>query len=306
METYKQIFLLEELIKNNISNLDADWFKKKRREFTKSSLYNSDQDCLIFKNIEIPSYTEDIIDEEGKIIGIKYYEGDEMSLEEKYDFKDFCLASNQFKLDEVYYPNPLGELEQFHGISLSIYEKGLHDFANDLLIELTPIVNEVPTSEIWKFIIRVQELLTDELFELKKQANDIHIELLTYYQLICHAKIYNSWQNKIEANRYCNLNNEKINIDLSLEELASLLVILGKAGTIEVNSYLNHFFEKNFTTGNPEKRKPIKASNFKTNISRVCNPDYFGKRIDKIKEIFDRGIKEVMGEIDRKMNLKKD
>jgi hypothetical protein len=304
MKNDNENFLLEKIIKDNVSNLDSIWYEKKVKEFKKSVLYDPKEDCLIFKNTEIPYKLYNVYDKDDNLVGQNYIDGEETELEIRYDFKDFCLASNQFNLDGEYYSNPLQELEQIYGSLVSVYEKGLHDFSNDLILALLPIFDEVPASDIWKLIIFSEELLEKELAFLKEDANPIHHDLLTYYKMICSNKIYNSLQYKIEANRYCNLNNDTININLSLEELATLLVILDKTKKIELKPRFYNFLEKNITIGPPDKRKPIKASNFKSNISRVCSPDHYGKGIDKIKEILDTGVKIVMREIDQNMRLK--
>ncbi|HWJ25767.1 MAG TPA: hypothetical protein VNS32_04440 [Flavisolibacter sp.] len=231
-------------IEINISKLSLEWFHHKEQQFKKELGYNSKENYIrkVHKDASYPSH-EVFSSGDGKFIRI---EEEMVPIEDEYKFslQEYCSCYL-----------PLNELTGWgaspaenYSSRFKSYSYGTKAVASDLVDEAGSLLSpKSSVSESIQFVLTVKDLVNKEVEQLKdKSTHTVYRSVLDDFLQYVNQYLTRKFEKEFIANEVSVQPEDKLEFTIGQESLASLLLILRKAGIIQVEDTPegeNKFFE---------------------------------------------------------------
>lgn len=281
----------EEVIKKHIIRLNKVWYSNKLLEFKSSPIYDGKKDCLFFKNIEVLQETEEVIDDEGIILGTSISNEFETENIISINFREFCRSSNYYSEDKIDYPYYLAEIESLvKGAPVAKYLYGLEEVSQKLTDELKMFKDDLNSENIWDFISVTTELIKAEFDNNFESSEGIYRALREDLCGLYADTMYSEYSTKIYFNKISGKHKDKLKISLNLEDFSAMLLLMSNANMVALDRSSYDFFEKYVTLGIQNKQFPFNSRSLEQRVSKQRRLTA-GKGLDNIRHAFAKPLK---------------
>jgi hypothetical protein len=270
-----------ETITEFVSKLDYDWFQKKEAKFKKEEFYNPKKERLFIANVQ-PASRYNI-----KLVDGKVEIGDEIVASKKtidIDLRRYC--SCYLPIDEI---TDWGIWEfDDEPFSRRIISDNILEVVADLVKRIASFSEDLhDVVAISNYVSTTISKISDEINELKKSnKNKVFHEILNDFLNECSGSLYRRYEKALTVHELTVNYSDKLDFNLTQEELVSLLYILADAEILP-DKYYHQFLHFCFKYFQVQKRGGfISLTNKRTFIetySRILRGEN-GEGLSKIKK----------------------